>query len=990
MDLRLAALVVSLTSCAYISNDDHKARKQDLSKQDDVVLPAIEGVIETLHPSRVPGCSQAEVEFTLQVSVAGAYEDIDFDVAWRYDSDLTWEEAGSFQATSGADARSVLDIKFHGRPAFVGNNCQVCPHDLYLQLTPHQGTEIEEIGPTIIEIVAEPVPEILGSGMLADGMELFFWPPLQDEADASGRNAVRQVEYSSIIVGMVDPMLNTPWAADDTDFSLFGCPRGTEPDLDPQDCFTQSGAFGNGAQIEGATLGVGFDATGAAEHVCSEEWRAIETWDYYVAMPNHYCGFVQNLLIADVFRVVTDDCDLDQVLWPDGDCDDDDPATGLPQRWYPDLDGDNFGDAYAQGNVSCEPAASRVLDNHDCNDADPAVNPDSVWYKDTDGDGYGDIGNSSLGCLPPPAGDWVLNSDDCDDADFDAGLDYTIFYFDSDLDGYGNIGDPSAPACNPPSGYVLSPDDCNDLDLDVHPGAIELCNGVDDDCDPLTVEDHTITLAGVNHATVQSAVDVAVDNDRIEICAGDYFDSSVVIDGIDLELVGRGSGNTRLHADVARSGMAINNAVVTLRDLTFMEGDSDWDIVGQRCGGGIYAAGITELFLVDTVVQDNSADIGAGICTRPNVELDIQGGEVNNNTAAFDGGGIWTTGPTDINGTQFTGNIAAGSGGAIHGSGGIQVNVDEVTIDGNSAQNGGGIAMVGPGFLFEMSIPTSYVNFNTADTNGGAFFFSNGTATINAAEIWNNTATAGHGGAVYAEDVELDLWNLDVQDNTANGVGANGGAVYALNLGLGSTFETSFYFGNQAILNEGGGLFIMGPPPALIGLTLVQNIATRGGGIFVDGFSNNPWNIDALILEDNDAIDDGGGMWAANVDPTLTGGASTSIKFNTANIGAGLFLVDANLTLDPLSVFNENVAGQAGGAVFLNGTSFTAGANIDWGTQMPGPFDDGANLPHDLAFDPYTHNGPEVHCFSGETSAISCMIGGTCTPTGTCPGGPPP
>jgi hypothetical protein len=61
------------------------------------------------------------------------------------------------------------------------------------------------------------------------------------------------------------------------------------------------------------------------------------------------------------------------------------------------------------------------------------------------------------------------------------------FYQDSDGDGYGNSA-ATIKACSVPTGYVADSTDCNDADAAVHPGATEICNGKDDDCNAGTVD----------------------------------------------------------------------------------------------------------------------------------------------------------------------------------------------------------------------------------------------------------------------------------------------------------------------------------------------------------------------------------------------------------------------------------------------------------------------------------------------------------------------
>ncbi|HVJ14855.1 MAG TPA: lectin-like protein, partial [Polyangiaceae bacterium] len=61
----------------------------------------------------------------------------------------------------------------------------------------------------------------------------------------------------------------------------------------------------------------------------------------------------------------------------------------------------------------------------------------------------------------------------------------TTLYPDADGDGYGDDSQPGVP-CET-AGYA-PPGDCDDDDFFVNPGLAELCDGIDNDCDPGTVE----------------------------------------------------------------------------------------------------------------------------------------------------------------------------------------------------------------------------------------------------------------------------------------------------------------------------------------------------------------------------------------------------------------------------------------------------------------------------------------------------------------------
>jgi len=137
----------------------------------------------------------------------------------------------------------------------------------------------------------------------------------------------------------------------------------------------------------------------------------------------------------------------------------------------------------------------------------------ATYYFDADNDGYG--GNSmltKLGCAegPPPRA-YAPTNDDCDegfatvhpgapercngkDDNCDGNIDENTqpgpLYPDPDGDGfYGNDAGEPVIGCLPMEGYADEPGDCAPSEPGRFPGAVEVCNLKDDDCDGHIDED---------------------------------------------------------------------------------------------------------------------------------------------------------------------------------------------------------------------------------------------------------------------------------------------------------------------------------------------------------------------------------------------------------------------------------------------------------------------------------------------------------------------
>jgi hypothetical protein len=254
-----------------------------------------------------------------------------------------------------------------------------------------------------------------------------------------------------------------------------------------------------------------------------------------------------NAAINPAAQEVCDNIDNDC----DGLTDDADPSITGQSTWYADADGDTYGNASVT-QLACVQPVGYVANNTDCNDANAAVNPaateicngidddcdgltddadpsitgQSTWYADADGDTYGNASVTQLACVQPVG--YVANNTDCNDANAainpgateicngidddcdgatDDGLTFINYFSDNDGDTWGGafLGN----FCVSPGGTaVTTSGDCNDANPAVYPGATEVCNGIDDDCDGLTDEGIPVPPLGTITGPFQQCIPI--------------------------------------------------------------------------------------------------------------------------------------------------------------------------------------------------------------------------------------------------------------------------------------------------------------------------------------------------------------------------------------------------------------------------------------------------------------------------------------------------
>ena len=183
------------------------------------------------------------------------------------------------------------------------------------------------------------------------------------------------------------------------------------------------------------------------------------------------------------------------------------------------------------------------------------------YYTDNDQDGYAQSTGYTVNCSQPKYYSTVMG--DCDDNDpaihpgamevcngkddncntlIDEGLPTSTYCTDSDGDGHGVAAGPKVTACRPSQGFGLCDSDCNDKDPTIYPGATEVCNFRDDNCNNMIDEDlaHSCGVGWCFRYGSICSGSCTPGQPAREVCDGIDEDCDGVVDnGTNLELCGQ-------------------------------------------------------------------------------------------------------------------------------------------------------------------------------------------------------------------------------------------------------------------------------------------------------------------------------------------------------------------------------------------------------------------------------------------------------------------
>lgn len=447
---------------------------------------------------------------------------------------------------------------------------------------------------------------------------------------------------------------------------------------------------------------------------------------------------------------------------------------------YPDLDGDGF--------------AADI----DCNDEDSSIHPDALELCEAAGEAPvdQDCDGDPVPAVPPS------------------------WYADADGDGFG---DPSVILlqCDAPDTYVDNGEDCNDQDETIHPGATEVCDEVDQNCDDTIDEGVQLTFYpdvdndgyGSNGSTTQAC---RLPKGHLET-SGDCNDGdptyhpalvdqanpvpaepeatqavyATIQEALD---DGRHCNVIRVNPGTYVESLTLNAGNSGL-SLVGLEGSSQTILRGHDAQRVLFLDSVEDVSVLGFTLQPQEPVEGPGAALLVNLGLRVTLQDLMVTDAhtsdAYDGGAIAITDSKDVS-------------------------LLDASFQGNSAENGGALSVLSS----VVQVTNTSFEGNTARAAGGAVYAGqlesgkyDTSVRLEQVTVSNNTAESSGGGTAAIPPARVEIYGSTFSDNLS--LNRYGGAVHNV-----ARLEGSTLIGNRS---EGGITYGYGGAVMLVRSAVIEN-----------------------------------------------------------------------------------------------------------------------------------------------------------------------
>ncbi len=323
-------------------------------------------------------------------------------------------------------------------------------------------------------------------------------------------------------------------------------------------------------------------------------------------------------------------------------------------------------------------------------------------------------------------------------------------------------------------------------------------------------------------------------------------------------------------------------------------------------GAGIYVRGASTVTFDGTTIRGNFAeDSGGGVAVDGPSTVTFNGGTITDNFSIDEqGGGVAIfSGTFNATGTSITNNRAGDRiynadpgdrvGGGFYITGGGMVNLEDITLTGNTAEGRGGaiyadrasvvnIISSTPGTKTSILSGNSTVE-NSTSRGGAAVWITHAGTTLNVTDATiENNRSADDGGAIFLQGASTA--NLERVDLIANEAQNQGGALFLESDQATANLVDVTISGNATRASNGGGI-------ASNGTVTAENVVIENNktGYDLDTASQ-------VASGSNDRV--GGGIYLTGAESSFTGNKVVIIGNKTYGRAGGVFISDGRLELE--------------------------------------------------------------------------------------------